>query len=262
MPHRILQKRLQQQTGHHGIQRTRLELQLSLQAIAKTGAFDLQVPLDHTQFVAKGYQLGTFPQYIAQKIGQGQQHLQRRLSTRIPESTKFGHDVVQRVEQEVRVELLAEQIQARLRHFGSQPLGHFGLAAARFPTMNPIAIAVYRIAVGNRSDQSDMRSGRASSGSTSLTVAFNNAPCIRRNTEARMTWRTTTAARWRESFGRDRRTSRSMNGATMAQGYHCAAPKIATRVTGSGGNPRSVGPLAPSTISSTGTEAMRRVMAA
>jgi hypothetical protein len=40
--------------------------------------------------------------------------------------------VVERVEEKVRIELLAQRVETRLRHFGAQALGDFGLAPAGF----------------------------------------------------------------------------------------------------------------------------------
>ena len=222
MAHRVLEQRLQDQAWHQRVERPRLERHLCLQSIAESRAFDLEIALDHAHFVAQRDQLRAFAEHVTQQVAQRQQHPERRLDLAALRSS--DDDVVERVEEKVRIELLAERVEPRLGDLGAQALGHFGLPAAR---------------LGHREADRD----RPSTGTTSgmhLAAAI-DAPSDRRSSARRSCVAAFTTSAWddehreaggvrqryvarRGASGADRRTCRSMNGATSAHGYHCAAP--------------------------------------
>jgi hypothetical protein len=104
----------------------------------------------------KGDELRALAQDVPQQIRERQQHTERRLNGRRPEAPQLRHDVVERVEEKMRIELLAQGLQPGLGHFRAQPLGHFGLPAAGLGDNEPGGDG----AVENRLRQ-EVRSDRA-----------------------------------------------------------------------------------------------------
>ena len=117
VPDRVLHDRLQHQAGHGRVQHVGRDMDARGQAVTEASPLDAQVQLQQFQFAAQRDFLAVVVlQERAQQFAQAQQHVFRRQRVLVQQ----GDDGVQRVEQEMRLQLRLQHLQARLRQFGGQ----------------------------------------------------------------------------------------------------------------------------------------------
>lgn len=99
---RVLDKRLQQQIRHGGVERLRVNVKLHGQPILKTNLFNFQILAEEFEFLPERHFLRSGAvERVTQQIAEPRQHPIRRLRIRQIEH----RNRVQRVEEEMRIEL-------------------------------------------------------------------------------------------------------------------------------------------------------------
>src|SRR5580692_8090476 len=109
---RVFSQRLKKHTGHHHIERCRLQLLHDPQFVAsETDYFDVEVVIDELQFFAKRYE-GVA---AAQQSSQNRRQLDDQFARRIGIEAHQRGDRVQGIEQEVRVDLVLQRFHSGLQ---------------------------------------------------------------------------------------------------------------------------------------------------
>ena len=104
----VLDERLENQPRHVGVERLRIDVELHGQPILEANLFDLEVLLQELQFLFQRDAGGAGAiEGEAEQIAEPADHAIRRFGIRVHER----RDRVERVEQEVRVELRFERLE-------------------------------------------------------------------------------------------------------------------------------------------------------
>jgi len=138
--HRVLHQRLQDQVGHQRVHHPGFHLGFHLERSLEADAHDLQVAVHELDLLAqRDLRLARAFQRVAQELAEARDHPPHAARVALDQR---GHGV-QRVEQEVRVDLAAQRRQPRLGQLGAELRG-FGLQARGL--VLPGAVAVLRVA--------------------------------------------------------------------------------------------------------------------
>ncbi|MNI31800.1 hypothetical protein D3C73_856920 [compost metagenome] len=118
MAQRVFHQRLQDQAWNRAIKQFWCDVDAAVQAVLETRALDAQVQLDQFQFLAQTDFLAIVVlQKGTQQLAQAQQHVFGTGLVFIQQ----GDDCVQRIEQEMRLQLRLQCQQPRLRQLGRHP---------------------------------------------------------------------------------------------------------------------------------------------
>src|SRR5437879_2706733 len=108
----VLDDRLQHHAGYDHVQRLRIEVFNDPQLVrSKTGNFDIKIVIDEVNFLAQHHKCIVLPKQRAQDVRQFDDEVTRLLGA----DSHEGGDRIERIEQEVRIDLTLKSIQAGLQ---------------------------------------------------------------------------------------------------------------------------------------------------
>src|SRR5260370_28840835 len=108
----VFDQRLQQHAGHHRLERRRIEILDDLELVpSKTYDFNVQIIVDELHFLTQRDERIRTMQQTAKNGSELQDHLPRRVGIEAHQR----RNGIQRIEQEVRVDLILQRRHARLQ---------------------------------------------------------------------------------------------------------------------------------------------------
>jgi len=112
MPECVFRKRLKNQVRDHRESCPRMNVVLNMQPIGKSHLLNTQIQLNEIDLVSQfNFLFRGILERVTQEIAQTNKHRDRRLILVVAHQT---HDAVQRVEEEVRVQLHSQRLELRL----------------------------------------------------------------------------------------------------------------------------------------------------
>src|SRR5581483_823123 len=112
MLHRVFHQRLQDHAWYQQVERYRVEFLYDFQLVmAEAGDFDVEIVVEKLELLAQGNERVALAQQPSQDIAESYDHQPRRIGIRAHQR----RNRIQRVEQEVRIDLALQRLHARLQ---------------------------------------------------------------------------------------------------------------------------------------------------